>query len=87
MDCLEAPLLVDEVLEIVIRHCRIPGAEKFTPTTNLYEAGLSSLTTVHLMLALEERFEVEFTERMLARRTFESAQIIAEAIEELKVGG
>lgn len=80
-------MLVDDVLAIVIKHCRIPGAEKFTATTDLYEAGLSSLTTVHLMLALEERFEVEFTEKMLARRTFQSAQIIAEAIEELQAKG
>ncbi len=80
-------MLVDEVLEVVIKHCRIPGAERFTPETDLYEAGLSSLTTVHLMLALEERFEVEFTERMLARRTFQSARLICDAIEELRAAG
>ena len=80
-------MLVDEVLKIVVKHCRIPGAEKFTVDTDLYEAGLSSLTTVHLMLALEEQFEVEFTEKMLARRTFQSARIIAEAIEVLQDRG
>ncbi len=80
-------MLANDVLEVVIKHCRIPGAERFSVSTDLYEAGLSSLTTVHLMLALEERFEVEFTEKMLARRTFQSAQLIAEAIEELQAKG
>lgn len=74
---------VDDVLQIVVQHGRIPNSEALTPTTNLYEAGLSSLTTVHLLLAIEDHFDVEFPERLLARRTFESVQSIAEAVEEL----
>jgi len=79
-------MLVDDVLEVVKKHCRIPGAEHFTATTDLYAAGLSSLTSVHLMLALEERFDVEFTDELLARRTFQSAEILADGIERLQAG-
>ena len=37
---------------------------------DLAGAGLTSLATVDLMLAIEDRFGVEFPERMLNRRTF-----------------
>ena len=39
---------------------------------DLYAAGLTSLASVNLMLALEEKFDIEFPERMLRRKTFES---------------
>ena len=48
-----------------------------------YAAGLTSMASVSLMLALEERFDVEFPERMLRRKTFESISAIAAAVAEL----
>jgi acyl carrier protein len=39
---------------------------------DLYDAGLSSLATVNVMLGLEEKFDVEFTDDLLARETFQS---------------
>lgn len=75
---------LDEIRDIVVRHARVNAkAEEITPTTDLYAIGLSSLTTVHLMLALEDHFGVEFPNHLLSRKTFESLQSIAEAIEEL----
>jgi len=50
---------------------------------DLYAAGLTSMASVSLMLALEERFDVEFPERMLRRKTFESISAIAAAVAEL----
>jgi acyl carrier protein len=50
---------------------------------DLYAAGLSSFATVHLMLGLEEAFDVEFPDRMLQRRTFESIAAIRTAVSEL----
>ncbi|HWB01041.1 MAG TPA: acyl carrier protein [Pirellulales bacterium] len=50
---------------------------------DLYAAGLTSLATVGLMLALEDRFDVEFPEGMLSRATFRSIQSIADAIGQL----
>jgi acyl carrier protein len=57
--------------------------EKITPDANLYELGLTSLTTVNLMLALEEYFDVEFPQQMLSRKTFESIRALSESIDEL----
>ncbi len=49
-------------------------------TDDLYDAGLTSLNTVNLMLAVEDFFDCEFPEEMLARETFQSIQAIAEAV-------
>lgn len=51
---------------------------------DLYAAGLTSFASVQLMLALEDGFDVEFTEKMLGRRTFQSIAAIASAIAELQ---
>ncbi|WP_448208314.1 acyl carrier protein [Azospirillum sp. sgz302134] len=47
---------------------------------DLYAAGLTSHGSVNLMLALEERFGVEFPEQLLRRRTFESIAAIRDAV-------
>lgn len=50
---------------------------------DLYAAGLTSHATVNLMLGLEERFDVEFPDRLLRRKTFESVDAIRSAVTEL----
>ncbi len=47
---------------------------------DLYEAGLSSLATVHVMLAIENAFDIEIPDRMLTRQLFRSIQSLADAI-------
>ena len=51
--------------------------------SDLYDAGLTSLTTVNLMLAIEDQFDIEFPDHMLGRKTFGSIQALCEAVEEL----
>jgi len=51
--------------------------------SDLYEAGLTSLTTVNVMLAIEDHFDVEFEDSMLARATFQSVGALVDAVEEL----
>lgn len=75
---------LDTIRDIVVQHARLSAEpDTIAPDTDLYAAGLTSLTTVHVMLALEDHFDVEFPDRMLARQTFDSVQSIADAIEEL----
>lgn len=50
---------------------------------DLYAAGLTSFASVQLMLELEDSFDVEFSEKMLSRRTFQSIASIAAALTEL----
>lgn len=58
--------------------------DNLADTDDLYEAGLTSFASVQLMLALEEAFDLEFPERMLTRRTFQSIDAIARSIGELQ---
>jgi acyl carrier protein len=51
--------------------------------SDLYEAGMTSLASVNLMLALEEHFAVEFPERMLRRGGFASIAVIRSNLQEL----
>jgi len=53
---------------------------------DLYAAGLTSHGSVNLMLALEERFDIEFPEQLLRRRTFESIAAIRAAVAGLRDG-
>jgi acyl carrier protein len=74
----------EQIRTIILKHGRLAAdPEEITETSDLYAAGLTSLTTVHLMLALEDHFDIEFPDHLLGRKTFESIQSIAEAIEDL----
>lgn len=48
---------------------------------DLYDAGLTSMSTVTVMLALEDSFDVEFPESMLSRSTFSSISSIEAALQ------
>jgi len=56
------------------------NADDLSDEDDLYAAGLTSHGSVNLMLALEERFDIEFPEQLLRRRTFESIKAIREAV-------
>ena len=72
------------VRAVIGEHGRLTtSVDDIADDADLYQAGLSSHASVNLMLALEEAFDVEFPERMLRRRVFESVTAIASAIEEL----
>jgi acyl carrier protein len=51
--------------------------------SDLYAAGLTSLITVNVLLAIEDRFDVEFPDELLSRRTFQTIGALAEAVEGL----
>jgi acyl carrier protein len=75
----------DQIRPIVAEHARLRAdVADLTDDADLYEAGLTSLSTVNLMLALEEHFDVEFSDRMLGRKTFSSIRALSDAIAELR---
>jgi acyl carrier protein len=74
-----------QIRSIIAEHARLPvNVDELGDESDLYRAGLTSLSTVNLMLALEEHFNVEFLDRMLGRKTFGSIRSLAEAIAELR---
>jgi acyl carrier protein len=78
-------MYAQQIRPIVAAHGRLlVDVGTLADDADLYEAGLTSLSTVNLMLALEEHFEVEFLDRMLGRKTFQSIRSLSEAITELR---
>ena len=77
-------MVPDRIRAIVGEHGRLSvDIAQLPDDASLYQAGLTSHASVNLMLALEESFGIEFPERMLRRRTFESIASIAGAVGEL----
>jgi acyl carrier protein len=76
--------MIDDIRQLIAEHGRMPiSAQTLDDTQDLYASGLTSFAAVQLMLALEDRFEVEFPESMLNRRSFASIAAIKGCIEEL----
>lgn len=74
-----------EIRALIAQHARLPvDVAGLSDDSDLYEAGLTSLSTVNLMLALEEHFDVEFLDRMLGRKTFGSIRTLDAAVQELR---
>jgi acyl carrier protein len=74
-----------EIRVILTSHGRLSvPVEDLGDTTDLHSAGLTSLATVSLMLALEERFNIEFPDALLSRKTFSSINALAAAIDSLR---
>ncbi|CAG2156955.1 Aminoacyl carrier protein [Cupriavidus yeoncheonensis] len=51
---------------------------------DLYEAGLTSVATVHMMLAIENALGVEMPDNMIQRELFRSINSLAAAAETLR---
>ncbi|MGH2863708.1 MAG: acyl carrier protein [Solirubrobacteraceae bacterium] len=74
----------DAIRQILTDHARLSvDVESIAAGADLYQAGMSSHASVNVMLALEDRFDVEFPDRMLKRSVFESIDAIAAALSEL----
>jgi len=76
--------IAEDIRLILREHGRLAvDLDSLTDDSNLYDAGLTSHASVTLMLALEERFDVEFPDRMLRRGAFASVTAIRTGIAEL----
>ncbi len=74
----------DRIREILASHGRLSvDVAALADDSDLYEAGLTSLITVNLLLAIEDHFDVEFPDELLSRRTFQSIGALAAAVEDL----
>jgi len=76
--------VVASVRQVVDEHGRLQQSLlTLTDRDDLFAHGMTSHASVSVMLALEERFGVEFPEALLQRRTFESITALADAITHL----
>jgi acyl carrier protein len=75
---------VEKVREILAQHGRLSVAvDQLADNADLYNAGLTSLATVGLMLAIEDQFNIEFPDNLLSRKTFGSINAILDAVTQL----
>ena len=76
--------MLEIIRDLIAEHGRLPVAvASLRDDQDLYAAGLTSFAAVQLMLAIEERFDTEFPETMLNRRSFASVDAIAGCLHEL----
>ncbi len=77
----------DKIRKILKQFGRLPvEVNTLSDEADLYTAGLTSFSSVQLMLGIEEAFDIEFPERMLNRRSFSSIRAISDAVNELTNG-
>ena len=75
----------DRLRDIITKFGRLPIAvDTLRSDDDLYEAGLSSLASVNLMLAIEDAFDVEFPDHLLTRRSFQSISSLTGVVAGLK---
>ena len=76
--------MLEQIRGILGAHGKlVVAAVDIASDADLYEAGMTSLASVNVMLALEDQFNVEFPDRMLKRSVFESMASIENALKEL----
>jgi acyl carrier protein len=78
----------DQIRSVLAEHGRLAtDIATLGDDTDLYQAGLTSHASVNVMLAIEDAFDIEFPERMLRKKTFESVTAIGSALDELLGAG
>lgn len=77
--------LSPDIREVLRDHARLPvEIDSIADHADLFAAGMSSHASVNVMLALEDRFDLEFPDAMLKRSVFESVAAIEAALSELR---
>ena len=78
----DSPETFNRIRAILLQHGRLgKNAMQLTESDDLYAAGMTSLASVNVMLALESEFEVEFPDQMLTRSMFLSIGAIRNALQ------
>jgi acyl carrier protein len=70
----------------LLREQGMVDVEALGSDTDLYAAGMNSLASVDLMLAVEQAFDFVFPDEALNRRTFSSIGAIAAVVERATAG-
>ncbi len=77
-------MIQDTIRTILAEHSKLPvDIATIGDDSDLYSVGLTSLTTVNIMLAVEDHFDIEFEDNMLSRQTFQSIAALSEAVQTL----
>ncbi|CAM5243320.1 MULTISPECIES: phosphopantetheine-binding protein [Streptomyces] len=61
----------------------ITAEQPLSADTDLWRAGMDSLSSVSVVVAVEEQYDVEFPDELLTREVFSTAAAIAAAVRTL----
>ena len=82
---MEKTVLKDAIRKLIGEYARLAvDAKTLADADDLYDQGMTSHSSVGLMLGLENEFGVEFPDTMLTRDVFSSVDAIAAAIQNLQ---
>ena len=77
---------MDDELRVILQSfggLSVP-ADRLDDNADLFSAGLSSLATVNVMLAIEQKFEIEIPDELLTRRTFSTLASLRNTVNNLR---
>lgn len=73
-----------QIIQTVANHAKLAiNISELGVDDNLYASGMTSLSSVNLMLALEDTFDIEFPDHMLNNQVFSCVGSIRAAVLEL----
>lgn len=74
----------DQIRDVLAAHGRMSVDPRTVDgQADLYELGLTSHSSVNVMLALEDAFDIEFPDEVLKKSTFASVRNIEQVVEGL----
>lgn len=74
----------DDIRQILVESGRLAvPVGHLTDDADLFAAGLDSLAIVNVLMAIEERFDIELPDELLSRRSFSSIGTIARIVADL----
>jgi len=76
---------MDETIrQVLVEHGRLAvDADTISDQADLFASGMTSHASVNVMLAIEDAFDIEFSEKMLKKSTFESIAAIRSGVLEM----
>jgi acyl carrier protein len=75
----------ETIRDVLTEYARLAvDASSLDENTDLFASGMTSHASVNVMLALEDAFDIEFSEKMLRKSTFESIAAIRSGVLEMK---
>jgi acyl carrier protein len=79
--------VANRIRAVLAAHGRLgTDATSLADDADLYAAGMTSLASVNVMLALEGEFNIEFPDNMLNRSVFSSVAAIEAAVRKIARG-
>lgn len=79
--------MTDEIRNILCEVGQLATpVEQLADDADLFAAGLTSFATVNVMLAIEDRFDLEFPDKLLKRDSFRSIATLDRVVRELQAG-